>query len=150
MTGARMRRLVAWAVLACALPALPALAQQATIADPVPVEPQQIQIIEPAAPMTVLVEEIELMLEIARRQAGTGASLVARPEREASGGISRSIQIDLPTVVNHTPYFKFEDATDRQVPGPSTRATPEQRRSAVEAYRQSLASDPQRKRGKSK
>lgn len=153
MIGRRDRRIVAWAVMALALLVAPIQAQQSAIADPVPVEPQRTQVIEPPAPMTMLVEEVELMLEAVRRQAGSGASLMTRtdgPADAATGGISRNIRIDVPAVVNHTPYFTFEDATDRRVPGPSTRATPEQRRSAVEAYRQSLAADKQRQRGKSK
>ena len=96
------RRVLAAVAIATVLSASAMLAigaEEPTLAQPVQAEPQRVETVEPLAPMTMLVEEVELMLEMARRQAENGPPLLS-PARERSGqepgGITRTIEIEVP------------------------------------------------------
>ena len=57
-----------------------------------------------------------------------------------AAGISRTIKVQVPEVVNRSSDFQFRDATERSKSEPAVRPMSE-RRTAVEAYRQSLTKE---------
>ena len=69
--------------------------------------------------------------------AGAARSEATAPVHAAnpSGGVSRTIELPVPEVVNRTDRFVFRDVTDREDQPPRRQMTMEDRRKAVEAYR---------------
>ena len=95
------------------------------------------------APVRVLVQDLETMLE---RLGAQPHNVAPRPPEEPTEGAerrrgSRVIKLDTPTVVNRTPYFQFRDVTDRGATPRVTRQklSDETRRLIAERYRRSLA-----------
>ena len=76
---------------------------------------------------------------------GDGADLMSRLRTTPppatpppSGGVSRTIRVSPPPVVNQSTLFRFRDRTDRTAPLPRSLSLPE-RRAAVEVLRQTAA-----------
>lgn len=129
-------------VLAAALVG-PAFLRAEDAAPPVPLQPEQVQLSMPAAaPMDMRAEDADrLIQQMKAMPAGivpgspkAGSGTAAQP----AGGVSRTIKVPVPEVVNRSTSFQFQDATERSKPEPAVRSMSE-RRAAVEAFRQSLA-----------
>jgi hypothetical protein len=130
-----MRRVLAIAALALAL-----LADRRTAAQEAapPVAPQALEVTAPEEP-------IRMRAEDAARLTARRAAREAAPATPASRGVSRTVTLDPPAVVNASPRFLFHDATDRSA-AERTPLSLAERRANVEAYRQSLA--PARRRAR--
>ena len=107
---------------------------------------------EAAPPLAPQSFEVDAPEEPIRMRAGDAARLSARhaapaaePAASAPRGVSRTVTLDPPAVVNGTPRFLFHDATDRSAADRAPLSLAE-RRANVEAYRQSLA--PTRRRAR--
>jgi len=143
----RHRVLVVVAVAALGVGAAePAASQQMApavqdVAPPIGVEPVNLELSIPLAPMQMRAEDAQRLFE----QLGvpdTAPAPVVAPAAAApsSGGVSRTISVEAPQIVNRSSQFMFKDVTEREEPASPTLA-PAQRHAAVEAYRQSLAKD---------
>lgn len=131
-----MRRQVLWWVAALlALGPLPwAMAEEA--APPVPIAPQRMEIITPPVPFTMRAADAEALVRGLAIAPATPA--VAAPAAvQAAAGVTRTIHVAAPEVVNRSPYFQFRAVTqDAAVVAPERSLA--ERRAAVERYRQSL------------
>jgi hypothetical protein len=96
--------------------------------------PRQIEVNRPPVPAQMLAPDARAL---ARRLGSAQAAAVPPAPRPSGGGV-RTITLPRPPVANPTPSFVFHDVTDR-TPKPAVQVSPEQRRAAVEAFRQSLA-----------
>jgi hypothetical protein len=118
------------------------------MAPPVSVEPQHLEASAPPAPAQMRAEDAALLLQQLRGAAEAPAPQVAPqappapaivpqvpPAAHGSGGVSRTISVEPPEVVNHSAQFLFHDVTDRAATVPKLPLA--ERRAAVEAYRQS-------------
>ena len=94
-------------------------------------------------PITVLVEDVDALLERMGTlpQNVTPGQADESPEEAARGRGSRVINVDPVPVLNRTPYFQFRDVTDRGATPQVTRQklSDETRRKVMERYRKSLA-----------
>lgn len=110
---------------------------------PAPV-PQRLEVSSAGTPIDMLAEEALRLMEASTGQSAVSAA--PSPDQPAPGplgsqGVSRTITVESPAVVNPTAHFLFRDLTDRggvSLPGLS----PVQRRAVVEFYRQSLKQGP--------
>jgi hypothetical protein len=119
---------VAIGVLAIGLAASARAQQQAAP----PVAPWQVELTPPSVPVQMLAPDARRLIE----RLGTAPAAVT-PAPRASGGGSRTITLPHTPVENPTPEFLFQDVTDR-TEKVAVEIPPEQRRAAVEAFRQSL------------
>jgi hypothetical protein len=98
------------------------------------VAPRQLEVTRPPVPAQMLAPDARAL---ARRLGTAQPAAVPRAPRPSGGGV-RTITVPRPRVANPTPSFVFRDVTDR-TPKPAVQLSPEQRRAAVDAFRQSLA-----------
>jgi hypothetical protein len=123
-----LRRILALVALAGVfLRAHPTEAQEAAPA----VAPQSVDLTAPEEP-------IRMRAGDAARLSARHAAPAAEPATPATGGVSRTVTLDPPAVVNGSRRFLFHDATDRSA-AERTPLSLAERRANVEAYRQSLA-----------
>lgn len=130
----------------CLAAAAPAPPGPEEVAETIPAQPQRVEALPAGASVHMLEEDAHKLLEQALRAAGK--TTVPLPSGEApeptaasNPGITRTVTIDPPPVVNPTNRFFFQDVTERtqSATGPTPRLTLEQRRAAVEAYRRTMA-----------
>lgn len=111
------------------------------VAPPIGVEPVNLELSTSLAPMQMRAEDAQRLLEQLGVPATAPAPVVApAAAAPSSAGVSRTISVEAPEIVNGSSPFMFKDVTARQEPASPTLA-PAQRHAAVEAYRQSLATD---------
>ena len=101
------------------------------VAPPVETTPERVELSTPGEPIRMLTEDARRLVERLQQ----GASVPA-PE-PSSSGVSRTITLEPPAVVNGSAKFVFQDATPRAEEARVTIPFAE-RREAVEAYRRSL------------
>ena len=95
--------------------------------------PARLRAFMPEAPAVLLEEDARRVLERAEPPATPAAPRASTPAR----GMSRTITLDPPPVVNRSSQFLFRDLTERSATGGRVRSM-EERRATVEALRQSL------------
>ncbi|PIX83364.1 MAG: hypothetical protein COZ33_05835 [Nitrospirae bacterium CG_4_10_14_3_um_filter_70_108] len=113
-------------------------------AQSVPVAPQRVEMTTPAAPVQMRAADAEALvhgLHIA--PAAPAAAAPAAAEPQAAGGVTRTIHVAAPQVVNRSPYFQFRAVT-QEGEGVTPERSMAERRASVEAYRQSLHKKPGR------
>ena len=119
----------------------PAFTFAGDVALPVPTTPQQMEVSSPPAPIEMMVEDAERLNQQMRNNSILLQPQPRQPQLPAevpsANGVSNTIKLDVPEVVNKTPYFNFRDITDRSGNNRAVR-TMNERRSAVEQYRQSV------------
>jgi hypothetical protein len=111
------------------------------MASPIGAEPVNLELSTPVAPMQMRAEDAQRLIErlgVPTTAPAPAAAPQAVPAAHASNGVSRTISVEAPAVVNKSSQFVFKDVTEREKPA-SPKLTPAQRHAAVEAYRQSLA-----------
>jgi len=101
------------------------------VAPPVQTTPERIELSTPGEPIRMLTEDAQHLVD----RLGQGLA-VSTPEPPA-GGVSRTIMLEAPPVVNGSAKFVFQDATPRAEEARTTIPLAE-RKQAVEAYRQTL------------
>ena len=139
----RYRLLVVVAAAFGVSAAEPAASQQIAppvqdVAPPVGVEPVNLDLSTPAAPMQMRAEDAQRLLEQLGVPVTAAGHAPAPPAMPAGNGVSRTIPVEAPAVVNKSSQFVFRDVTEREEPA-APKLSAEQRHAAVEAYRQSLA-----------
>jgi hypothetical protein len=97
-----------------------------------PLAPRQVEVTTPSVPVQMLAPDARRLLE----RLGS-APVATLPPARPSGGGSRTITLPHTPVANPTGEFLFRDVTDR-TEKVAVVIPPEQRRAAVEAFRQSL------------
>lgn len=107
------------------------------------VKPYSQQVSTPDAPVKMSVEDARRLVEYLRGKRLDSKAKGVDQQRAVSppkAGISRTIRVEPPEVVNKSSKFRFHDVTDRSVPI-QPRLTLEQRRKVVDMYRKSLLRD---------
>ena len=91
------------------------------VAPPVPTTPQQIEVSHAQAPITMMVEDAQKLIQQMKNSSVPVQPLQSQPSAAVSSAASArsTIKLDVPAVVNNTPYFKFRDITDRSANSPS-------------------------------
>jgi len=122
-------------LLAALLATVPARAPRAQEAAPVlPPVPEAVELAVPETPVRVPAAEAARLMERLTTEQAPPPAAPAAP----SAGVTETIVVDPPVVVNPTAQFIFQDATDRTAA--SRRVIPmAERRSVVEVLRQTLA-----------
>ena len=152
-----IRKLVFWSAVGCGFVLLAgSYIAQSPVEAPV-VGPPTESVIAPAPGTSVrmLTDDARQTMEWLRQQRWLGEldrfpsrgrvdlrNRSAGPEGDGTG-VSRTIRVESPPVVNSTPRFLFSDVTDRspRPAVPDQQISMQRRIATVEAYRQSLVKD---------
>ena len=130
----RLRTNVVNAVVAIAVGlAVPRLTPAQETAPPVDTGPPRVQAAVPDAPVQMRSNDAARLRSAAVAPSAAPAPAAPPP---SSGGVSRTITLETPPVVNRSSQFEFRDRTDR----PERPVLPMAvRQAAVDAYRRSIA-----------